>query len=75
VFAPERVAERDARFEVSHELLDGLARLGDGRAFFWVEEGDGAATTAISPIARFELADAARSFADAADAAAKMRRQ
>jgi hypothetical protein len=75
VLAPEQSATGQARFEVSRDLLDGLAGLGSGTAFFWVEEGDHLATTALSPIARFELADAARSFADAADAAAKMRRR
>ena len=56
---------------MSSEFLRGLDRLGDGPAFFWVEEGDGFETTAISPIARFELVDATRSFAEAA---AKIRR-
>jgi hypothetical protein len=75
VVAPEQAIGGHARFAVSRDLLDGLAGLGDGPAFFWVEESDGDATTAISPIARFELGDAARSFAEAADPAAKMRRR
>ncbi|HEX2465706.1 MAG TPA: glucosyltransferase domain-containing protein [Thermoanaerobaculia bacterium] len=54
-------------FAVSNDFLRGLDDLGPGPAFFWVEESGEGATTAISPIARFDLGTgAAESFAEAA---------
>ena len=72
MFAPEAIAGGRATYAVSSDFLRGLDGLGDGPAFFWVEQrGDGDAM-AMSAIARFQVGGgAAQSFAEAA---ASMRR-